>query len=425
MYICFVKAYVIIWILLGVCMFSCQTRQDDLLQEKLQQAERYIALGDYEEAVWILKQAEEHIDRPSQVSAQIFFALSRLNHDGGDYEKAIYYQGKAQAILRQLPRESSFALLKKNDRYDIERAKGWELKGQSERAESLYTRVIQTMPEDAYFAYHNLASLYDRTSRTELADSLYQVALQVGNFSLRQAVSQTLYHRYLQRKDTTAAIIHLRRYAALMDSLTYVSGKEKILSIQARYDQEMALRKKLEMQRNYLLLFIVTSILAGAIVYGWRKKVRKEREDSRNALLAQQEITQEKEVKINQLKAIQGLRKEDVSLTREQITAFDYFVHFKETPTRYSAKEDREKLACWLDMAHRGFATRLGAAFPDLTPRELDICYLYRLGYSVGDIKDILGMAQINSVTKAISRTCSKLHLDSGQKSLSEFILNF
>ena len=53
-------------------MFSCQTRQDDLLQEKLQQAEGYMASGDYEEAVWLLKQAEEHIDRPSQVSAQIF-----------------------------------------------------------------------------------------------------------------------------------------------------------------------------------------------------------------------------------------------------------------------------------------------------------------------------------------------------------------
>ena len=65
-----------------------------------------------------------------------------------------------------------------------------------------------------------------------------------------------------------------------MDSRTYVPVKGKILSIQARYDQEMATRKKLEMQRNYLLLFIVTSILAGAIVYGWRKKVRKEREDS-------------------------------------------------------------------------------------------------------------------------------------------------
>ena len=247
----------------------------------------------------------------------------------------------------------------------------------------------------------------------------------MGNFSFRQAVSQTLYYRDLQRKDTTAAIIHLRRYAALMDSLTYVSGKEKILSIQARYDQEMAVRKKLEMQRNYLLLFIVISILAGTIAYGWRKKVSKEREASRNALLAQQEITQEKEVKINQLKAIQGLRKEDVSLTHEQIAAFDYFLRIQEAPTNYSAKEDRKKLACWLDMDHRGFATRLGAAFPDLTPRELDICYLYRLGYSVGDIKDILGMAQINSVTKAISRTCSKLHLDSGQKSLSEFILNF
>ena len=221
------KAYVIIWMFLGVCLFSCQTRQDNLLQEKLQQAEGHMATGDYEEAVWVLKQAEEHIDRPNEVSAQIYFALSRLNHEGGDYEKAIHYQGKAQAILRQLPPESSFVLHQANGRYDIERAKGWELKGQSERAESLYIRVIQTMPEDAYFAYHNLASLYDRTCRTELADSLYQMALLMGNLSLRQAVSQTLYHRYLLRKDTTAAIIHLRHYAALMDSLTYVPGKGK------------------------------------------------------------------------------------------------------------------------------------------------------------------------------------------------------
>ena len=184
--------------LLGICMFSCQTRQDDLLQEKLQQAEGYMATGDYEEAVWVLKQAEEHIDRPSEVSAQIFFALSRLNDEGGDYEKAIHYQGKAQAVLRQLSLESSLVLLRKNERYDIGWAKGWELNGQPERAESLYIRVIQAMPEDAYFAYHNLASLYDRTCRTELADSLYQVALQMGNSSLRQAVSQTLYHRDLR-----------------------------------------------------------------------------------------------------------------------------------------------------------------------------------------------------------------------------------
>lgn len=82
-------------------------------------------------------------------------------------------------------------------------------------------------------------------------------------------------------------------------------------------------------------------------------------------------------------------------------------------------------MACWLDMAHHNFATRLNESFPNLTPREQDICYLHRLGYSVWEIKEILGLAQLNSVTKAISRTCSKLQLDSGQKCLSEFILNF
>lgn len=425
LYICFVKVYVMIWMFLGVCMISCQTCREDLLQEKLQQAEMYMAKGDYEEAMWTLKQAEEYIGRPSQISAQVYATLSRLNHEGGDYEKAIQYQDKEEAILRQLPKESFSGISRADGLYDIGWAKAWEIGGQTERAESLYIRVIQTAPEDAYFAYHNLANLYDRIHRTASADSLYQAALDTGNPSIRQAISQTLYRRYMQRKDTAQAIVHLRRYATLTDSLVYVSDKEKILSAQARYDRKTAARKKVEMQRNYLLLFIVISILTGTIAYGWRRKVRKEREASRNALQTQQEITQEKEVKINQLKAIQGLRKEDVSLTREQIAAFDYFVRFQEAPTNYSAKEDRKKLACWLDMAHRGFASRLNEKFPDLTPRELDICYLHRLGYSVWDIKDILGMAQLNSVTKAISRTCSKLHLDSGQKSLSEFILNF
>ena len=60
-----------------------------------------------------------------------------------------------------------------------------------------------------------------------------------------------------------------------------------------------------------------------------------------------------------------------------------------------------------------------------LPPREQDICYLLRLGYSTWDIKEVLGMTQINSVTKAISRTCTKLNLDTRQKNLSEFILNF
>ena len=411
-----------ILISLVILAVSCQDKQEALLQEKLQQAEMFMASGNNKEAVWLLKQAEEHIKQPSQTAAQIYSSLSKLNHKGGDYEKALYYQDKEQEINRQLSRKVHSQQLDNYHIHNVSFGKAFEIQGQIHRAETLYAKAIQTSPTDAYFAYQNLAQLYDRTQRTALADSLYQVALQVGTPVIRQAICQTLYQRCLERKDTALAISYIRRYIALTDTF---NNQGSILGIQAQYDQEVAARKKAEMQRNYLLALIGASLLIGTIAYGWRKKVAKERALSQKALQAQQAVTQEKEIKINQLKAIQGLRKEDVSLTHEQIASFDYYLRFKSNPTAYSAKENREKLACWLDMVHNNFASRLKDAFPELTPRELDICYLHRLGYSTWDIKEILGMTQINSVTKAISRTCSKLNLDARQKSLSEFIQNF
>ena len=419
------KMFVVLFILLGVSMMSCQSQQEDLLQERLRQAEEYMIHGDYKDAIWILKQAEEQIEASSTASsAKVYRLLAELNHKGGDYERAFYYENKEMEVRRQLPQADTIFQYGKEDG-SIYFAKLYEMNGQIFRAESLYVKAIRQAPEEAYYAYWNLAELYERTLRSSLADNLIHQASQNGTPILRKTALQKLYQRHLAQKDTAQALVYLQRYVELVDSVSASGQKENLLSAQAQYNQEVAARKKAEMHRNYLLLFIASFVVVGGIAYGWRKKVVQERRTSSQALQTEQEANKEKEIKINQLKAIQGIRKDDVSLTREQIAAFDYYIRFKETPTDYSAKEDRKKLACWLDMAHNDFAIRLKSTFPELTPREEDICYLLRLGYSVVDIKDILGMAQTNSVTKAISRTCDKLHLDNRQKSLSEFILNF
>lgn len=414
-----------LFFLLMLCIAGCQDQEEALLQEKLQQAKECMASGNNEKAMWILKEAEEHISQPSNTAEQIYSSLSKLNHQGGDYEKAILYQDKATAINQQLPRKASISSPQDKSNTHLYFAKSFEVKGQTLRAETLYVKAIQASPTDAYFAYLNLAELYDRTQRTTLADSLLQTALQAGIPTIRQAIYQALYQRCLEQKDTARAIQYIHRHTALTDSLSQTNNKENILIVQAQYEQEVIARQKAEMQRNYLLILIGASLSVGIIAYRWRKKIAKERAQSQQALQVQQEATKEKEIKINHLKAIQGIRREGITLTGEQIAAFDYYLRFKANPTSYSSKEDREKLACWLDMVHNNFATRLKNDFPELTPRELDICYLHRLGYSTWDIKEILGMAQLNSVTKAISRTCSKLNLDTRQKNLSEFILNF
>ena len=436
----------------------------------------YMDMNKYTEAVVPLKQAEEVVeDADAKVQSLIYSNLGYLNRKSGDYKLAWTYYRKAIDIdksignvdwvvtslinILNLPlsemQDSTIhyvTLLEETIRTvnsDLQ-AKAYNNIGvyyeemqQKELAATYYQKAIRTATSVPYRAYSNLARIYDEQGDTARADSLYQTALQTPVWATKARIYETLSKRHLDRKNYPEAITALKHYQAATDSFHTHHQAEEIQELQAKYDYEVLVREKAEVENHLyrtvlcLFIFIVLSI---GIAFAWRfhwKQKRKlyfrqlQGKISQIGLLENEKQQMEKGIQelkdmlaytkeINQA-YVQQLESKHVTLKDTQ--ALGLYLRLLQDVSLYNASIDYSLLCHWLDIVSQQFASRLITQYPQLSLVESNLCCLKRLGLSIPQMAMALHVKD-DTVIRNIYRVCSRVKITKNKEEFNRFILH-
>lgn len=136
-------------------------------------------------------------------------------------------------------------------------------------------------------SYYALARIYRKEGRINASDSLWNVVLSGIKDSYRKSgIYHRLFEQSVREENYEKAAFYANEGMFYMDSVYRSSIAKDVADIQAKYDNEVLLRKSAEQQRENMILWmcIVGVILVGAgaiylIIYSHKKyKANKERE---------------------------------------------------------------------------------------------------------------------------------------------------
>lgn len=436
----------------------------------------YIDKKDYSEATFALKHAESCItsELSPRILSMIHNKLGYMNRKDSNYPQAFFYFQKAMAIdkhekfmdwyvsdltnilnlplqevtdsasvyINQMLENLSFAHPDLQAKTYNNIAVYYEIQEKKELAEYYYQKAIQTSKSSPYRAYLNLAQIYDEQKKTKLSDSLLQQALHTPVWATRAKIYETLYHRFLDSGRYQEAQAYIEEYLAAVDSFYTQQKEQQIREIQAKYDNEVLVREKAEVENRLyrtilcLLLFIVLSIgITLAWRYHWKRKQelyfhQLQGKISQIGLLENEKQQMEKGIQelkdmlaytkeINQI-YVQQLESKHVTLKDAQ--ALGLYLRLLQDVSLYNASIDYPLLCHWLDIVSQQFAYRLITLYPQLSFVESNLCCLKRLGFSISQIATALHIKE-DSVIRNIYRVCDRVKIAKNKEEFNQFIL--
>ena len=437
----------------------------------------YIDKKDYSEATLALKHAESCItpELSPRILSMIHNKLGYMNRKDSNYPQAFFYFQKAMAIDKQekfmdwyvsdLTNILNLPLQEVTDSASIYinqmlenlsaahpdlQAKAYnnigryyEMQEKEDLAEYYYRKAIQTSKSSPYRAYLNLAQIYDEQGKITLSNSLLQQALHTPVWATRAKIYETLYHRSLDSGRYQEAQAYMEEYLAAVDSFYTQQKEQRIREIQAKYDNEVLAREKVEVENQLyrtalcLFLFIVLSI---GITFAWRFHWKRKREFyfhqlqgkiSQIGLLENEKQQMEKGIQelkdmlaytkeINQA-YVQQLESKHVTLKDTQ--ALGLYLRLLQDVSLYNASIDYPLLCHWLDIVSQQFASRLITLYPQLSLVESNLCCLKRLGLSIPQIAMALHVKD-DTVIRNIYRVCSRVKITKNKEEFNQFILH-
>ena len=444
--------------------------------EMEQKAKSLLYLGDvmmdmerYADATLPLKQAEELMEHVSdrQIQSMIYSNLGFLNRQSNNYELALSYYQKAIYINRlygfterlvsnimnilNLPAkepidsiplyieelEKTLNTVSKKLQFQSYNNIGvyYKDKKKLKQAESYFIKAIQISDETPYRSYKNLSDIYIAQGKEEQADSLYYEALKSPVWATKAKVYENLYKRKLKSGQTEEAVHYMSQYMQAVDSFYTNREASQIQEIQQKYDQEVILRQKDRIEIwLYRTIFIFTLIIGIMATFtGYQKKKSKSRlqalQKQINKITTSTEADKAEILKLNEMLAQSNIIKQEYNqmlqiATRQDIDAVAVYLRLVQLPESYNAKNDFTGLKRWLNLSQNNFATRFQDQHPNLTPKELTVCCLLRMNYSLKQISTILNV-QEDTIRRNIYRayTHMKDKKDNPNKDLlKEFI---
>lgn len=100
------------------------------------------------------------------------------------------------------------------------------------------------------------------------------------------------------------------------------------------------------------------------------------------------------------------------SVSMQDVKALGFYLRLVQAPESYNAKNDFQNLQHWVNIILDNFALRLRKAYPYLTPTELTICYLQRMGYSHQEMSIIMHVKE-DTIRRNVYRICERLNIKS------------
>ncbi len=252
-------------------------------------------------------------------------------------------------------------------------------------------------------ALFGLGNLYRKTGRLQNAVHLLEHALDIvreaNNIELELQCREVLSEAFEEIGDLQSALTNVRTCLALREKNEQAKRRKEIDAMQARFDMERA-----EKERE---------------IYRLRNEQLEAENQHRTAevaalsmhLLEKSQLIRDVRSEIEKISedgaGNEGSRVRDIAQTIKR---------------NANTGQDWERFKEAIDLVHQDFIRTLIAEFPLLTPAELRICALVRLGLSSAEIADILHVTKRNVDTHRY-RLRKKLNLK-GRASLVSFLSN-
>ena len=334
--------------------------------------------GNLEGATLLYKKAESMIPDLTDyyLVGLIYSYLGHLNRDEEHYKKALFYYEKALPCYRTIQNPTLTA----SGLQDM--AKISVYLGETHRADSLFSEVLSyvpdidaawqaniyhnvgvfymltnqfgraeqvvntslklpSTPEDKLRSYAVLATIYTKQNRGDLVDSLWHKALNSENIYTRKAVYASLLNEAVSKQNLQDIEHYVPLYIQSADSVYQLSQAKRIVEVQAKYDQEILIKKN-KISRLLLYCFILCLLLlAISLAYVFhvykRYKTTKEREliTQRAELDEGKQIIKEMNDQIERIRKEASTMKEDynkslIDLTDEKKSIEQQFALIKQ-----------------------------------------------------------------------------------------------
>ena len=414
---------------------------------ELYRADYYLDLDSLSLAAYHLKKAEYLTDKhtPVQYRQLLYGSLGYLNRKNGLFDQALSYYSRSVKLFSEtkdtvwlLNDLSSMLNIPGYDttviarEYPIEwqlchthylpaRLKGkfWQNLGVWYNDHGLphrteyCLRTALAADTTRHSTRLTLAKLYEKRGETTQADSLYHYLLSHGTFYQKGTVWHQLYRRALRHGHADSAGIYLRRYEACIDSLYKTRDFARIQSIQARYDRQ-ALETKLWKNKFYTIVIIaVLVIIIVLIKYIMGHDLKRQRKQVFDGRIKYSLLLDEKETlsltliayekSINQYKIIYQIPAHEMHLEKEDLKALNFFKHLAQPDVCYDTDQHYNQLNHWCNLLYEGFTDKLQIIYPMLTPSDMEICCMVRMGYNLEEISRIFHSSE-DTIRKRMQR---------------------
>ena len=246
------------------------------------------------------------------------------------------------------------------------------------QAESYFIKAIQIADETPYRSYKNLADIYIAQGKEHQADSLYNEALKSPVWATQAKVYENIYKRKLNLGLTEEATHYINQYVLAVDSFYSNREASQIQEIQQKYDQEVILRQKVQIEIwLYRIVFSFILIITITLIVAWNLDKKRQKQmlalqERISKITVSSEADKTEITKLNEMLIQNKLFKQAIQLsTLEDIQALEFYLRLLQSPLTYNPKNDLPLLQHWLNLAYNNFAIRWRNTYPNLTSTEI------------------------------------------------------
>lgn len=373
-------------------------------------------------------------------------------------DSAVYYYKQAYDL--------SFKLKKDKQAQNILSELGclYQSMGKNEIAKPILLSLSHASEERANALLY-LGIIYQEEHRLDSAEYYLKQALQWGDIDKRYDALRALSYLEVDRKDYLSASAYACQALAMHDTIEVMSQTEAVKKIESLYDYQhteqansllLLQNKKYMLEVVSLILLLIILLFAGYYIF-YRLKAAKqaaiEQERSQRLLkefqymrsvayleennkkLARLQFLLEKAEQENDTlnKQLLLAQKEALELAGKQQTfantnreflemAFkssDIYLHFHKSGNEglKITEDDWKELHIAIDNTYPNFTDRLYSLYPNLSQRELYICYLIKISMPNKDMADLLNLTP-SAVTQARKRFYKKIYGETGNGEL-------
>ena len=265
-------------------------------------------------------------------------------------------------------------------------------------------------------AYNSLSEAYLLEEQWETARFYAHKALEKGihiNSVYAQAMSyQCLYFIEKDEGNFKKALEYYDQYVCLKDSINTLENSNNVFEIQEKYNAERWKNKTIQLESNHqYVLLLLLALALGVVVLVLIFSLHRSRH--RQKLLKSETLAMKNEARLKEflLKRL-DVSKELVALMQHQKPDSEKIqtkLHALVDKLTFDAA-DSEALIGTVNELFNGFADKLAARYPVLTPDDIQLCCMIRAGFDAGVMSTIMGI-NFDSIYKKRSRLRKKIGL--------------